>query len=95
MHLKRQLKDFCAGRGSAAISWSSAKRKKGTVFYALIEKPGRPAQAIVAEVLERVIRGFPWPKSMRWGSGTLRWVRPLQSILCLLSDEAGAGSGAF
>jgi glycyl-tRNA synthetase beta chain len=37
-----------------------------------------------------VIRSFPWPKSMRWGSGSLRWVRPLQSILCLLSDETGA-----
>jgi glycyl-tRNA synthetase beta chain len=37
-----------------------------------------------------VIRNFPWPKSMRWGSGSLRWVRPLQSILCLLSDEGGA-----
>jgi glycyl-tRNA synthetase beta chain len=55
-----------------------------------VEKPGRPADAIVAEVLDGVIRSFPWPKSMRWGSGALRWVRPLQSILCLLSDEAGA-----
>jgi glycyl-tRNA synthetase beta chain len=64
--------------------------KKGETFYAVVEKPGRKADAIVAEVLEGVIRTFPWPKSMRWGNGTLRWVRPLQSILCLLSDEAGA-----
>jgi glycyl-tRNA synthetase beta chain len=64
--------------------------KKGETYYAVVEKPGRTAEAIVAEVLEAVIRGFPWPKSMRWGSGTLRWVRPLQSILCLLSDETGA-----
>jgi glycyl-tRNA synthetase beta chain len=64
--------------------------KKGETFYAVIEKPGRKAEAIVAEVLEAVIRTFPWPKSMRWGAGTLRWVRPLQSILCLLSDEGGA-----
>jgi glycyl-tRNA synthetase beta chain len=64
--------------------------KKGETFYAVVEKPGRQAAEIVAEVLEGVIRGFPWPKSMRWGSGTLRWVRPLQSILCLLSDETGA-----
>ncbi len=27
---------------------------------------------------------------MRWGAGSLRWVRPLHSILCLLSDEAGS-----
>lgn len=64
--------------------------KKGETFYAVVEKPGRSAEAIVAEVLEAVIRTFPWPKSMRWGSGTLRWVRPLQSIVCLLSDETGA-----
>ena len=44
----------------------------------------------MAEVLEATIRNFPWPKSMRWGSGSLRWVRPLHSILCILSDEAGA-----
>lgn len=64
--------------------------KKGETFYAVVEKPGRQAAEIVAEVLEGVIRNFPWPKSMRWGSGTLRWVRPLQSIICLLSDETGA-----
>ncbi len=64
--------------------------KKGETFYAVVEKPGRAAAEIVAEVLERVIRGFPWPKSMRWGNGTLRWVRPLQRILCVLSDETGA-----
>ncbi len=64
--------------------------KKGETFYAVVEKPGRGAAEIVAEVLEGVIRGFPWPKSMRWGNGTLRWVRPLQSILCILSDEGGA-----
>ena len=63
---------------------------KGRAFFAVIERPGRPAAEIVAEVLERVIRTFPWPKSMRWGAGNLRWVRPLQSILCILHDEAGA-----
>ena len=64
--------------------------RKGMAWFAVIETPGRPAGAIVAEVLERVVRDFPWPKSMRWGAGTLRWVRPLQSILCLLVSEAGA-----
>ncbi len=64
--------------------------KKGEVFFAVIEKPGRAAPEIIAEVLDATIRNFPWPKSMRWGAGSLRWVRPLHSILCLLSDEAGA-----
>ncbi len=64
--------------------------KKGETLYAVIEKPGRAASAIIAEVLEATIRNFPWPKSMRWGNGTLRWVRPLHSILCQLTDEAGS-----
>ena len=65
-------------------------KKKGQTYFAVIEKPGRLAADIVAEVLENAVRNFPWPKSMRWGSGTLKWVRPLHSILCILSDEAGA-----
>lgn len=64
--------------------------KKGQVYFAVIEKPGRAAHEIVAEVLEKTIRSFPWPKSMRWGNGTLKWVRPLHAILCLLSDDTGA-----
>ncbi len=64
--------------------------KKAQVYYAVIQKPGRAAAAIIAEVLEAAIRTFPWPKSMRWGAGSLRWVRPLQSILCLLGDEGGS-----
>ncbi len=63
--------------------------KKGEAYFAVLTRPGRTAEAIVAEVLDATIRTFPWPKSMRWGSGSLRWVRPLKSILCLLSDEAG------
>ena len=64
--------------------------KKGEVLFAVIERPGRPAAEIVAEVLASTIRDFPWPKSMRWGAGSLRWVRPLHSILCILADEGGA-----
>ncbi|MFN4159712.1 MAG: glycine--tRNA ligase subunit beta [Gemmobacter sp.] len=64
--------------------------KKAQLFFAVIEKPGRPAASILAEVVEHVIRTFPWPKSMRWGAGSLRWVRPLRRILCVLASEAGS-----
>ncbi len=63
---------------------------KGQAYFAVIEKSGRAAAEIIDEVLEQTIRNFPWPKSMRWGAGSLRWVRPLHSIICLLTDEAGA-----
>ncbi len=61
--------------------------KKGKSYIAVIKKSGRAASAVVAELLPKVIREFPWPKSMRWGSGSLRWVRPLQSIICTFDGE--------
>jgi glycyl-tRNA synthetase beta chain len=61
--------------------------KKGSFYVARIDKPGRETAEVIAELVPDVIRKFPWPKSMRWGSGQLRWVRPLQSILCLFDAE--------
>ena len=61
--------------------------KKGKFYIATIRKPGRAATDVVAELLPDVIRKFPWPKSMRWGAGTLRWVRQLLSIVCTFDGE--------
>ncbi|MGR3502806.1 glycine--tRNA ligase subunit beta [Pseudaestuariivita sp.] len=87
---EKAIEGFLRGAGVSRDALAEREEKKGTFFFATIEKPGRPAADIVAEVLENAIRTFPWPKSMRWGSGSLRWVRPLQRILCVLTDEAGA-----
>ncbi len=57
------------------------------VFYGHIHKSGRPTAEIIAELVEQIVRGFAWPKSMTWGSGKLRWVRPLQRILCVFNRE--------
>jgi glycyl-tRNA synthetase beta chain len=84
------LEGFLRSTGLTLDQLERRDEKKGQAFFAVIEKPGRPAAVIVAEVLEGTIRSFPWPKSMRWGAGSLRWVRPLHSILCLLTDEGGA-----
>jgi glycyl-tRNA synthetase beta chain len=56
-------------------------------YFAHIDKPGRPTPEIVAEMVDAIVRGFPWPKSMTWGTGTLRWVRPLHRILCVFNRE--------
>ncbi|WP_375254978.1 glycine--tRNA ligase subunit beta, partial [Yoonia sp.] len=86
----KAIEGFLRGSGVAMDDLEIRDDKKGQVYFAVIEKPGRLAADIIAEVLESTIRNFPWPKSMRWGDGALRWVRPLHSILCILSDEAGA-----
>ncbi len=61
--------------------------KKGQFYVAVIRKSGRAATDIIAGIVPDTIRKFPWPKSMRWGSGSLRWVRPLHSILCTFDGE--------
>lgn len=61
--------------------------KKGQFYLAVIRKPGRDATSIIAELVPETVRKFPWPKSMRWGSGSLRWVRPLHSIVCTFDGE--------
>src|SRR6056297_1652712 len=87
---EKAIEGFLRGAGVAREDLIERDEKKGRVFYAVIDKPGRTAQEIVAEVLEDTIRNFPWPKSMRWGAGSLRWVRPLHRITCLLSREDGS-----
>ncbi len=57
------------------------------VFFATIDKKGRQTAEVIAEAVEHVVHNFPWPKSMTWGRGTLRWVRPLQRILCVFDDS--------
>ncbi|UWR61333.1 glycine--tRNA ligase subunit beta [Phaeobacter inhibens] len=86
----KAIEGFLRGAGVTRDQLEERDTPKGAVYFALIEKPGRPAAEIIAEVLEGTIRNFPWSKSMRWGTGSLRWVRPLQSIVCLLSKEDGA-----
>jgi glycyl-tRNA synthetase beta chain len=87
---EKAIQGFLRGAGLTMDQLDIRDEKKGQVYFAVIEKPGRPAADIVAEVLENAIRNFPWPKSMRWGAGALRWVRPLHSIICLLTTDTGS-----
>ncbi|RVD25407.1 glycine--tRNA ligase subunit beta [Mesorhizobium sp. M4B.F.Ca.ET.017.02.2.1] len=81
-----------AGLASIAEAHVHSDPKKGDFYVAHISKPGRAAEDIIAELVPGIIRSFPWPKSMRWGPasarpGSLRWVRPLQSIVCTFGPE--------
>ena len=89
---EKALEGFLRSTGLSKDQLEARDDKKGQVWFATTLRPGRPAARIVAEVLDGVVRNFPWPKSMRWGGGSLRWVRPLHSILCILTDESGASA---
>jgi len=85
---EQAINGFLKSAGLASVDQAEIREdKKGSYYVALLEKPGRPAADVVAEIVPEIVRNFPWPKSMRWGSGKLRWVRPLQSILCLLDGK--------
>ena len=83
---EKAIAGFLRGAGLESIEQAEVKSdpKKGEFYVAVIETPGRKAEEIVAEAIPAIIRGFHWPKSMRTGTGELRWVRPLQRILCVL-----------
>jgi glycyl-tRNA synthetase beta chain len=83
---------FLKSAGLASIGEAKIQKdpKKGDFYVALIEKPGRAAIEVIAEILPGVIREFPWPKSMRWGVGNLSWVRPLHSILATFGPQTEA-----
>ena len=81
-----------AGLASIEEAHVHSDPKKGDFYVAHVSKPGRAAEEIIADLMPQVIRAFPWPKSMRWGPasakpGSLRWVRPLQSIVCTFGPE--------
>ncbi|HOY80003.1 MAG TPA: glycine--tRNA ligase subunit beta, partial [Hyphomonadaceae bacterium] len=61
--------------------------KKGRVYVAHVRKPGKQTTDVIAALVPQIIRGFHWPKSMRWGTGDLRWVRPISRILCTFDGE--------
>ena len=83
------IQGFLKSAGLASIAEATVQKdpKKGDFYVALIEKPGRPAIDVLAEILPVAVRTFPWPKSMRWGTGRLTWVRPLHSIVATFGPE--------
>jgi glycyl-tRNA synthetase beta chain len=95
------VQGFLKAAGLASLAEATVVNdKKGDFYVARIKKPGRAADVIVAELVPAVVAKFAWPKSMRWGTRKMRWVRPLKSLICLLGGKVvpfeveGIASGA-
>lgn len=87
---EKAIEGFLKANGLTLDQCETREDKKGSFYVAVIEKKGQPLESLIAEIIPPIIRGFSWPKSMRWGEGSLRWVRPLHSILCTLDGEVVA-----
>ncbi|GJD89593.1 Glycine--tRNA ligase beta subunit [Methylobacterium hispanicum] len=88
------VQGFLKGAGLTSLDQARTVTdpKKGEFYLAVIEREGRETLDVLAEILPQIVRSFPWPKSMRWGAasaqpGSLRWVRPLQSIVATFGPE--------
>ena len=87
------VQGFLKATGLKSLDEAKIQRDpKGDFYIGLIEKPGRDAIDVLAEILPVIIRTFPWPKSMRWGArsgkpGSLNWVRPLHAITATFGLE--------
>ncbi|HTH15390.1 MAG TPA: glycine--tRNA ligase subunit beta [Magnetospirillum sp.] len=80
---EQALNGFLASTGLKLDELEQRDTGKGVFYFAVINRKGRPTVEVAKEVIEASMADFPWPKSQRWGANTVRWVRPLQSILCL------------
>jgi glycyl-tRNA synthetase beta chain len=90
---EKAIAGFLKAAGLASIDQAKVQPdKKGDFYVAVIEKAGRPAIEVIAEIVPEVAKAFPWPKAMRWGEasakpGALSWVRPLHSIVAMFGPE--------
>ncbi|MDP6222714.1 MAG: glycine--tRNA ligase subunit beta, partial [Candidatus Micropelagos thuwalensis] len=82
------IEGFLKANGLTSTDGLSVREDSKGSFYILEEViPGRNFSAALEDFVPELVRGFNWPKSMRWGDGTLRWVRPLRALLCMFDGK--------
>ncbi|MCY4542425.1 MAG: glycine--tRNA ligase subunit beta [Rhodobacteraceae bacterium] len=86
---QRAIAGFLRSAGADAGQLEVRSSRKGEYYFAVTVTPGRRLEDVASERVRGAIEGLVWPKSMRWGSGNFRWVRPIRSLLCILFDDEG------
>lgn len=81
---EKAIEGFLKSTGLTLEQCEVQEGKKGSFYVAVMEKKGQDTITVLPEILITALNALPWPKSMKWGSNSLRWVRPLQNILCIL-----------
>jgi len=86
---QQAIDGFLRGAGLASIDDATIESdpKKGDFYVARIDRPGADAVTLLSTILPKVLNDFPWAKSMRWGSGSFNWVRPLRAITATFGAE--------
>jgi glycyl-tRNA synthetase beta chain len=78
---------FANSQGVDVESLVIKKRDKGDYLVAIIDQKGAAVREILPEILQKIVLSLHFPKSMRWGTGDLRFVRPIHWILAVFDNE--------
>ena len=82
---EKAIQGFLGSTGLTLEQCEIQEGKKGSFYVAVIEKKGQNTITVLPEIITTALNALPWPKSMKWGANSLKWVRPLQNILCILN----------
>ncbi|MBS0522899.1 MAG: glycine--tRNA ligase subunit beta [Proteobacteria bacterium] len=86
------VQGFLKGAGLASLDQAEKRDTgKGEFWFAVITKKGGPTADVLPGIIDSVMKALPWPKSMKWSSGTRLWVRPLQSVIALFDGKVLPG----
>ncbi|MPZ35144.1 MAG: glycine--tRNA ligase subunit beta [Rhodospirillales bacterium] len=92
---EQAVQGFLKATGLASLDQAEKRDTgKGEFWFAVLAKKGGPTAEALPGIIDTAMKALPWPKSMKWGSGTMTWVRPLQSIVALFDGKVLAGEVA-
>jgi len=93
---KQAIQGFLKANGLKAIKDAELhETEKGAFYFAVRRITGQATAKVLPDLIAEVVRGFPWPKSMSWGGGQLRWVRPLHGVLAVFDGRPLRGEIAL
>ena len=83
---------FLSANGLESLDQAEMRETpKGNFYFAVQHIKGQQTLDLLPALIEKSIRDFTWPKSMRWGRGSFRWVRPLHRVVALFGDAVVPG----
>jgi glycyl-tRNA synthetase beta chain len=92
---EQAVQGFLKATGLASLDQAEKRDTgKGEFWFAVIARKGGPTTEALPGIIDAAMKALPWPKSMKWGSGAMTWVRPLQSIVALFDGKVLAGEVA-
>jgi glycyl-tRNA synthetase beta chain len=85
---EQAIEGFLASVGIASLDECESRAgDKGEFWFAKVYVKGQETAGLIPKIIQEVVAGFTWPKSMRWGGNTLAWVRPIRSLMCLFDNQ--------